>query len=404
MNERSSQRRILELDVLRCLAILLVLGSHRAIQFESKESEPFVSHAWMMVGWTGVDLFFVLSGFLVGGLIFVEINQTGRLDIPRFLLRRGLRIWPAYYFFLLVVSLMFVVGGTSLAGLVPSYFQVQNYFEQQRYAAHTWSLAVEEHFYLLLPIVLSAGLAKATPRTFAVVSLAIFGAAAMGRWFSTPGIPEIRTHLRVDSLWAGVWCAYLYYRQSPFFDRIMGAWRWLLILSASMVCLAMLLPWRTMGASLNLLGTLFPLVLSIAYACMLTGALGLAKDGGVRFAPLARLTKLAARMGVYSYSIYLWHIIGARDTVKVLLDETILYALPPLVRWGIGMAAYIALAYLVGEVTYRCIERPMLRVRDKFVPRVPSSPTEVTLPPVEIQVASPRRSRALPVLVELGRE
>jgi peptidoglycan/LPS O-acetylase OafA/YrhL len=72
------------------MAILLVLGRH---------AEYY--HLWQRAGWIGVDLFFVLSGFLISNLLFSEYGDTGTINLGRFLLRRGLKIYPAYYFFVL---------------------------------------------------------------------------------------------------------------------------------------------------------------------------------------------------------------------------------------------------------------------------------------------------------------
>jgi len=79
------------LDILRCIAVLLVLLDHSGIH-------PFLTQT----GWTGVDLFFVLSGFLISGLLFAEYKKRGAIDFKRFLIRRGLKIYPAFYTFLLV--------------------------------------------------------------------------------------------------------------------------------------------------------------------------------------------------------------------------------------------------------------------------------------------------------------
>src|SRR5438094_6288198 len=82
-------KRNQSLDVLRCVAILLVLGCH-------------VGHyrPWSKFGWIGVDLFFVLSGFLVSGLLFQEFKDRGGINFRRFILRRGLKIWPAFYVYI----------------------------------------------------------------------------------------------------------------------------------------------------------------------------------------------------------------------------------------------------------------------------------------------------------------
>jgi peptidoglycan/LPS O-acetylase OafA/YrhL len=74
------------LDILRCIAILLVFGRH-----------GFIYGTWMNVGWAGVDLFFVLSGFLISGLLFNEYQKTGEISLKRFYLRRGFKIYPAFW-------------------------------------------------------------------------------------------------------------------------------------------------------------------------------------------------------------------------------------------------------------------------------------------------------------------
>ena len=83
--------RIKQLDVLRGIAIVLVLGSHMP-----------ASDLWSQIGWVGVDLFFVLSGFLVSGLLFNEYKKHGQIRLGRFLIRRGFKIYPAFYFLILV--------------------------------------------------------------------------------------------------------------------------------------------------------------------------------------------------------------------------------------------------------------------------------------------------------------
>ena len=101
-------------------------------------------------GREGVNLFFTLSGFLVGGLLLKQYSEAGRIDARRFIIRRIFKIWPAYY-----VLILFHV----FAGRHPTdTFLVQNLTHLQNYLgtsiSQTWSLAVEEHFYLFLPALL----------------------------------------------------------------------------------------------------------------------------------------------------------------------------------------------------------------------------------------------------------
>src|SRR5215211_479046 len=93
--------RLKNLDVLRAVAVLLVLGRHVNVVAPMPADVPgpvaLAIRAWVKVGWTGVDLFFVLSGFLVSGLLFAEYRKNGELRIGRFLIRRGFKIYPPFW-------------------------------------------------------------------------------------------------------------------------------------------------------------------------------------------------------------------------------------------------------------------------------------------------------------------
>src|SRR5580658_8107142 len=101
--------RVLSLDVLRGVAILLVIGRHHFINPRDAGLLFVPAAVWHRYGWTGVDLFFVLSGFLVGGLLLKETLERGELHVPRFLVRREFKIWPSYYVFLIWVTIKTVI-------------------------------------------------------------------------------------------------------------------------------------------------------------------------------------------------------------------------------------------------------------------------------------------------------
>jgi len=153
----AERKRVVQLDILRAVAILLVLFRHGPIApKEAGHFEGFV-RVGACLGWAGVDLFFVLSGFLIGGLLFQEIKTYGSLDVRRFLIRRAFKIWPTYFVYLAFVFFfaLFVTqempGRQLVHGLFNNVIHLQNYLGSPR--THTWSLAVEEHFYLVWPLV-----------------------------------------------------------------------------------------------------------------------------------------------------------------------------------------------------------------------------------------------------------
>src|SRR5258708_7081226 len=96
-NQAVGSRRLFSLDVLRGIAILLVLVNHMPMRPEAGSFVEKVVGALSQVGWVGVDLFFVLSGFLISRLLFQELKRTGSLEVRRFWLRRGFKTWPSYF-------------------------------------------------------------------------------------------------------------------------------------------------------------------------------------------------------------------------------------------------------------------------------------------------------------------
>lgn len=136
------------LDVLRSLAILLVFSGHFARSFGAGD---WVSRfPAVYFGWTGVDLFFVLSGLLIGIQLWKELQRTGSIKIPVFLLRRGLRIWPLYYAFAGFILFEGLVFHRNLSGFWADLTFLSNYFHNQ--IGGGWSLSTEEQFYILIPI------------------------------------------------------------------------------------------------------------------------------------------------------------------------------------------------------------------------------------------------------------
>ena len=183
------------------------------------------------MGWIGVDLFFVLSGFLVSGLLFKEYLKFGDIHAIRFLVRRGFKIYPIYYLF----SIPYIIpilwkGNFSIPDFLYDMVFIQNYVNGWGYAfGASWSLAVEEHFYFGLSIFLWMGLKydkinlqkKDNPDaeigTFANVIIFIMATCLLLRILSNLLNPEdyarnfTMTHLRIDSLLTGVLISYLYY-------------------------------------------------------------------------------------------------------------------------------------------------------------------------------------------------
>ncbi|WP_066881902.1 acyltransferase family protein [Dechloromonas denitrificans] len=152
-------RTIKGFDGIRGLAVIAVVLTHLGVFGALLELKLFPPALMPMIhGGTGVQAFFVLSGFLITTLLINEFNNTGCISIRHFILRRTLRIFPLYILFLIVVSLLHIAAPniTSWDSLFYAYIYSYNFIPTGIYTSligHTWSLAVEEHFYLVWPTV-----------------------------------------------------------------------------------------------------------------------------------------------------------------------------------------------------------------------------------------------------------
>src|SRR5262245_10762565 len=126
--------RLRQLDYLRGVAVLLVLGRHLEPLPTDLGWRTGLLAAWHRCGWVGVDLFFVLSGFLVSGLIMAEQRSSGRARVGRFLLRRGFKIYPAFCTLLAFTALVAAAGGH----VPPAYPFLCEALYLQNYAGAVW--------------------------------------------------------------------------------------------------------------------------------------------------------------------------------------------------------------------------------------------------------------------------
>jgi peptidoglycan/LPS O-acetylase OafA/YrhL len=395
-NPTPSHARLMQLDVLRGVAILLVLFRHALLPYYDAGPFQWVMRFLECIGWTGVDLFFVLSGFLIGGLLFKEIQKTGRLDVKRFYIRRGLKIWPAYFLFLVVVY--FIHGyrfglPTAWHYLWPNLLQLQNYLA--RPPGLTWSLAVEEHFYLVLPLLLLMVLPWWRRRQALYVVPAATGvlivvctALRFTNW-NRP-FDEIAqftpTHLRMDGLFFGVFLAYLFHMQPQRLARVARHRILLLVIG-----LALVLP---MGfddvVDHRWVWTIGFTMLYLGYGCILIACLY--SPPGDWFGNLlaSRPAAVLAWIGVFSYSIYLWQF-------DISYNPVTWYVMPHLphhpvtLYWMMSMGIYLTLAILGGAMLSRIVEFPVLKLRDRLFPAradaIPVAPATEARPPVLIPVA-----------------
>lgn len=349
--------RNLGLDLVRFLSVLLVLFRHCDYK---NVSNPLLT-VLLRGGWVGVDIFFVLSGFLISSLLFKEYRVDGNVKLTRFLVRRAFKIWPSFWAMILVAVLTF-----PLINYIPTNEQiahellfVQNYFHGVY--GHTWSLAVEEHFYFGFAL-LVASLRKFYPKTFfnliPKVFLCLFLLCTFWRSISvlSPAVYEYRklfflTHLRIDSLFFGVVLSYLVHFRNlgGYFEKIPGLW--LVGVGLGLLSPAFIFPSETCRWILAWGVVLF----YFASGLIVLGAQRLSISD-------SKLLRGCGSLGAASYSIYLWHLF-VRDWVPVVIAKIIGH-------YPTGntlICGYLFGSLVLGWTLNRIFEVPILKLRDSFL-------------------------------------
>ena len=362
--------RNLQLDVLRCIAILLVIGAHiKTDNFSGIAG--WLALNWQTHGWLGVPIFFALSGYLISGLIFDELRTRHDFRVGRFLIRRGFKLYPSYYLFLIAlvgVPLLkdlhsgrdaFGILRLKLVDLWPNLLFLQNYVGPNP-ALHTWSLAVEEHFYLLLPFGMLALYRRKRLALLTVLGLGSPLLFTAIRYFwvyyfsSRFSITGWETHMILDGLLMGVGLRALKEHSPEFFDSL-RRWRWIAVFMGVFLLLFVrgfgYLSLTPVGSTLLLLGALH---------------LTAADFGGVRRigSPIAHLM---GWVGMYSYSIYLWHPTFTGFAEKYFISHLHLDPTRAL-DWFVNRSLIVIAIILGGWFVSRLVEWPVLRFRDRYFP------------------------------------
>ena len=360
------RRHVPALDGIRGLAILFVLVWH----YLGAEPAPGSALAYAMVPlrltYTGVDLFFVLSGFLIGGIL-VD-TRGGRGYFASFFGRRALRILPLYIVLLAAFYLLVYLDVRGVGGLAfltherlpfVSYATLTQNLAMIRHGAApngvsvTWSLAVEEQVYLILPVLI----ALCPPRRLPFAAGLMIGAALMSRFFLPAETTYLLTISRLDAIGAGIgaallirhptWGPWLASRPRPAYLALgAGALGYVLVLLR-------VVPTSPVGLT----------ILALAYVSLLIVAL--ADPGGL----IARA--LRARwlrwLGKVSYSTYLLHMPVLMLVHGLLLNRDQRYPIITDSASALAVPLALAVTLALAAASWHWFEAPILRLK-RYMP------------------------------------
>lgn len=372
------------LDGLRCISVCWVLLYHLRLHLKWQNGGALGLIASR--GWMGVDMFFVISGFLITSILLNEHGQTGQISLPRFYARRILRIWPAYYlligltlgFALLQIAMGNATASTTVvletikwpAAYLTNVYQSQDPTGPSSVLLHSWSLSLEEQFYLFWPLllVLSIRIAKwiaatgilavALWRTWLTFHVA-FGAVAIRRIYFGPDT-------RIDVILYGVLLAFILTdeRSAALVRKLLARW-WVpfALLAAFAVAVRIDNRWSGhIGNSIGYSASALTMALIVAYLHTVkpTGILRI-----LRAKPLVWIGRI-------SYGMYLFQPLVIKGLGSVFGSPS---GLAGIVL--ISVAAYGG-TILVAGISYTFFESRFLRLKSRFqaIPQQPAVQVE----------------------------
>src|SRR5471032_1079209 len=367
--------RIYGLDTLRALAILLVFMNHYMLFVSGEPTFGFLGE----LGWTGVDLFFALSGYLIGNQIMGAIRSEQGFSLKNFYARRLLRTVPNFYFVLALYVFIPAMRGTMVLPPLWKFltFTHNIHLTPGTAFSHAWSLSVEGQFYMLLPAV--ALLIAACRKSLLWAWVAIVASIIAGMvtrsylWNAHVGgaadggyqyykLIYYSSLCRYDELVAGVALALLKNFHPLAWTRITSRGNWVLAAGTMLLSVMYYLFLQDrIGYAITVFG--YPM-LGVSFSLLLIAALS---PGSV-----LQRTRVpgAASLALWSYAIYLTH----KQLCVLLSAQLKLVGIEPTMWTGVAIMGVASL--FGGWLLFRCVETPFMKLRDRYVPHNYATPAK----------------------------
>ena len=384
------------LDALRAFAVLLVIGAHYAASQWPAARGPDLRLAHNPVfyyGWTGVDLFFILSGFLIGKQLWRELDKTGTVNVPRFWLRRGFRIWPLYF-----AMLGYLTFWKGRPVEWPDWLFYSNYVTTVY--GRSWSLSTEEQFYIAVPLLLllTTRLLPRKAQAWPLVAMivAVQGIRVWQRQHLTAlGMPAEKLaehmnfpiHVHCEALLIGLLIAYLSTSRPQLF-RVSGRW------GISRTGLAVAGVGMVAGIALDMFDKQTFSFLALALIFGSATFLVLADRSPLTSPLRARVFYPISRLAYGMYLNHFWFAHGSTAWTVMHLSGPLR---SPVLVFIAGLIIGTAISAGVATISFVLIEHPFLMLRDHWFGEksAPSPASSVAMPvPSDGVALRPERSPA----------
>ena len=336
-------------DGIRAIAILLVLFSHSVIyhQFNS------LRNIGLNLGYTGVSIFFVLSGYLITRLLIQEEEKNGKISLKFFYIRRAFRLLPALWLYLLVVFVLWTAGllpNHPWHSFLSSLLYIRNLIGSGHETDHIWSLSLEQQFYFLWPIVILILPNKNNRRFLIALGVILFVLFwryyALSHNLASYGNVYVRTDFRIDSPLIGSSIALLEKIQPKHWARINTnssiSDTFLLFSTILLSC------WIALQLKLGTFWWIDSTVISLIAGILIITQLSNCDSLGRKFLTLPPLLFI----GKISYGIYLWQALFLGDMSSPLGFMR---------KYPINLILIFVAAWL----SYSIVERPFLHIKNK---------------------------------------
>ena len=356
-----------QLDALRFIAALLVFLHHA----------PALPHLGFLreYGWVGVDLFFVISAFLLTRLLMLEFQRNGTINLPHFFIRRALRIWPLYFFYVTcAVSLALWSQDLALTDIIAWWAGLMTFtnnltaaisgYSPIDYTAHLWTISLEEQAYIAMPLLLLVYFKSGGGHRVllgAACGLLIWLLLVRTAFFlqGTPHPFVWVLPLRMDGFVLGAVAALVFAGPLP------RAALWAIPLGVALVATCGFFPPVNQASLYQIIGYS---VIALGCTCITVGAMAPGMERSILAAGVLRYG------GRISFGIYIYHLVGLKIASAILWRLDMMQPGPVVV---LGFAITFGMAAL----SYQVLEKPFLKLKERYT-AVASRPLGTRLEPL----------------------